>query len=239
MPDYDEDSFGTTRQAVLTLAAGVRSADSMFGPRATSIRSSICSARPPGGAEPANEAIYRVVTAGRHDGRYESRRKDVPVDGFWSITVYNKSGYFEKNPSGAYSVNNITGDPDPNGSVTVQFGGHDSMRRTRCRSRTDGTMPSALPATFRDPRRHLEVPRRDRDLTGALNHQQAAPNTLVEDLTEGVAGFSGIRTIWLRRRGSAHSVVAGAFRVRRERVRHIAGSRQSRPMRIVEPRSAI
>jgi hypothetical protein len=46
----------------------------------------------------------------------------VPVDGFWSISVYNVSGYFEKNALGAYSVNNVIATPNADGSVTVQFG---------------------------------------------------------------------------------------------------------------------
>ena len=39
--------------------------------------------------------------------------KDVPVDGFWSISVYNAKGFFEKNPLDAYSLNNLTAKPQP------------------------------------------------------------------------------------------------------------------------------
>ncbi len=49
--------------------------------------------------------------------------KDVPVDAFWSISVYNRDGYFEENEHGAYSVNNLAGTPNPDGSFTVHFGG--------------------------------------------------------------------------------------------------------------------
>ena len=34
--------------------------------------------------------------------------KDVPVDAFWSVSVYNAQGYFEKNPYDAYTINNLT-----------------------------------------------------------------------------------------------------------------------------------
>jgi hypothetical protein len=38
----------------------------------------------------------------------------VPVDGFWSISLYNAN---------TYSLNNLTAKANPDGSVTVQFGG--------------------------------------------------------------------------------------------------------------------
>jgi hypothetical protein len=49
--------------------------------------------------------------------------KAVPVDGFWSITVYNSEGYIQKNEYDAYSVNDITANKSADGSVAVQFGG--------------------------------------------------------------------------------------------------------------------
>jgi hypothetical protein len=47
----------------------------------------------------------------------------VPVDGFWSISLYNADGFFQANDRGTYSVNNITATPNDDCSVTVQFGG--------------------------------------------------------------------------------------------------------------------
>jgi hypothetical protein len=49
----------------------------------------------------------------------------VPVDGFWSITVYNAESYLQSNPNNAYSLNNITAAKSANGSITIQFGGCD------------------------------------------------------------------------------------------------------------------
>lgn len=57
----------------------------------------------------------------------------MPVDGFWSISLYNAEGYFEKNPYGAYSLNNITAAKSADGFVAVQFGG------------CDGKIPNCLP----------------------------------------------------------------------------------------------
>jgi hypothetical protein len=63
--------------------------------------------------------------------------RDVPVDGFWSISVYNAAGFFERNHRGAYSVNNITATPTGDGSITVHFGGCGDDR-PNCLPITDG-----------------------------------------------------------------------------------------------------
>ncbi len=49
--------------------------------------------------------------------------KNVPVDGFWSVSVYNAKGYFEKNAQNAYSLNNLTAHKGQDGAATIQFGG--------------------------------------------------------------------------------------------------------------------
>ena len=51
------------------------------------------------GLNPDKDAIYLNVTPGKNDGTtiYKLNVKDVPVDGFWSISLYNAEGYFEKN----------------------------------------------------------------------------------------------------------------------------------------------
>lgn len=62
------------------------------------------------GANPREETLYLNVVPERNDGEIIHRLTvgDVPVDGFWSISVYNKDGYFEPNALDAYSLNNIT-----------------------------------------------------------------------------------------------------------------------------------
>jgi para-nitrobenzyl esterase len=77
------------------------------------------------GGNPPSAAVYVSAYPKANDGKtaYKLTLKDVPVDGFWSISVYNAKGFFEKNSRGAYSVNNLTAKPDADGSVTVRFGG--------------------------------------------------------------------------------------------------------------------
>ncbi len=87
------------------------------------------------GCNPDKDALYENVTPDKNDGKtiYKLTAKDVPVDGFWSITVYNAKGYMEKNKYNAYSLNNITAKKDADGAVTVQFGG------------CNGKIPNCLP----------------------------------------------------------------------------------------------
>jgi para-nitrobenzyl esterase len=77
------------------------------------------------GGNPRSAADYQSFYPARNDGKTAHRLtvKDVPVDGFWSVSVYNAKGYFEKNGLGAYSLNNLTARAGPDGSVTIQFGG--------------------------------------------------------------------------------------------------------------------
>ena len=47
---------------------------------------------------------------------------DVPVDGFWSVSVYNSAGFFEPNARATYTVNSVTGVRDEDGTITIRFG---------------------------------------------------------------------------------------------------------------------
>lgn len=79
------------------------------------------------GGNPDKDATYLNVTPERNDGStvYKLNVRDVPVDAFWSVSVYNAEGYFEKNPENAYSINNLTAKKKSDGSIAIQFGGCD------------------------------------------------------------------------------------------------------------------
>ena len=79
------------------------------------------------GGNPDKDATYLSITPTDNNGTtiYRLHVKDVPVQAFWSISVYNAQGYFEKNPYNAYTLNDITAKKNADGSVDVQFGGCD------------------------------------------------------------------------------------------------------------------
>jgi len=78
---------------------------------------------------PAKDATYLTRTPKQNDGTTPQvlTVKDVPVDSFWSVSIYNKDGYYEKNPSGTYVINDRNADTDPDGSITIHFGGDTSQ----------------------------------------------------------------------------------------------------------------
>ncbi len=90
------------------------------------------------GANPDKDARYVSVSPEKNDGTTIYKLTvpaNVPVGGFWSITVYNAKGYLEPNRLNAYSINNITAQKSTTGIVNVQFGG------------CDGKVPNCLPIT--------------------------------------------------------------------------------------------
>jgi hypothetical protein len=128
-PDYDAGSLDATRKALLELAKHAGGFDHAFGSKTDvdPVRHLLGAAAGWGGL-PDQEASYVSVEPGKPVGEYKLTVKDVPVDGFWSISVYNADGFFEPNDRNAYSVNNLTATPNDDGSVTVHFGGCDDDR---------------------------------------------------------------------------------------------------------------
>ena len=136
VPNWDQASQKKVRDALLVLATTLPDTRNAFGPRGQvdPVRRLIQAAAAWGG-NPDKEALYLSVTPPRNDGStvYTLNVGNVPVDGFWSISVYNAEGYYEKNPYNAYTLNSITAKKNNEGSIVVQFGG------------CDGKIPNCLP----------------------------------------------------------------------------------------------
>jgi hypothetical protein len=126
-PEWDGTSLETVRGALNVLAATKSDTSGFFGEKAklNPIDHLLGTAYGWGGL-PRDAAVYQGGMPQLNDGKtpYTLTVREAPVDGFWSITVYNAKGYMEPNPLNAYSVNNVTAKPNPDGSVTVHFGGN-------------------------------------------------------------------------------------------------------------------
>jgi len=130
VPQWDQASLKKIRDALNALVAanGGLNSSRMFGRKdeVDEVQHLIGTAAGWGG-NPAADAMYLGGEAENSDGKaaYRLTLKDVPVDGFWSVSVYNKDGFFDKNPQNAYTLNNVTAKPGADGSVTIQFGACD------------------------------------------------------------------------------------------------------------------
>jgi hypothetical protein len=127
-PAWDSASLGRIRAALNALveANGGLDSERMFGKRdeVDPVQHLLGTAAGWGG-NPRDTALYVGGAPEQNDGKtaYTLTVKDVPVDGFWSVSVYNKDGYFVKNAKNAYTLNNVTAKPNADGSVTIRFGG--------------------------------------------------------------------------------------------------------------------
>ena len=162
VPKWDPVSQKKVRDALIVLGTTLTDTSRSFGTKdQVEPIQRLISAATTWGGNPRKDAIYLNFTPPKNDGNtiYKLNVKDVPVDGFWSVSLYNKEGYYEKNPYNAYSLNNITSKKNADGSVTIQFGG------------CDGKMPelpadhewlelhrAALSAARRNPERQVEIP---------------------------------------------------------------------------------
>jgi hypothetical protein len=136
VPNWDKASQDKVRDALLVLASTLPDQRRMFGSKSEvdPVRFVIGAAMGWAG-NPDKDATYLIGTPAKNDGQtiHELVVKDVPVDGFWSVSLYNEKGYFEKNKYNAYSFNNVTAKKRDDGSVRLQFGG------------CDGKVPNCLP----------------------------------------------------------------------------------------------
>jgi hypothetical protein len=126
LPAWDKQSLDGCRTALQNLGLYVPDALHAFGNdnEVDPVRHLIGTARGWGGNR-TEDAHYMFGYVEKNDGLtpYIMQLNDVPVDGFWSISVYNASGFFEPNDYDAYSLNGTTAKPDADGKFTIRFGG--------------------------------------------------------------------------------------------------------------------
>lgn len=138
--NWDAESYGKARNALLALGETLPDMNRAFG-RAGEVDpvEHLIGAAMAWGGLPRTEATYLNITPARNDGStvYRLRVGAVPVDAFWSVTVYDRDGKLVPNPQRLYSLNSVTVRTARDHSATVQFGGC-APRQQNCLPVTPG-----------------------------------------------------------------------------------------------------
>jgi hypothetical protein len=126
IPNWEEESLNKTRNLILALAKDIPNSKGCFGTQSevTEMRQIIGTAGGYGG-NPEKDALYLNLNPPNDDGKqaYTLTLKDVPVDAFWSVSLYNEKGYYEVNPFNSYNINSVNAKKNADGSATIHFGG--------------------------------------------------------------------------------------------------------------------
>ncbi|MFB6140120.1 MAG: DUF1214 domain-containing protein [Halosimplex sp.] len=131
IPDWERESLGELREALVTVGETMDDLGGVYGDvdEVDPVKHYVGSvAFGPGGIPEPSEALLVMRYPEQNDGDTPytltiDEPDRVPVDGFWSVTVYDGNWYLTDNEYDAYSVSNVTAERDDDGSVTIHFGG--------------------------------------------------------------------------------------------------------------------
>lgn len=125
IPNWDRQSHKELFDALVTIGKTMDDFGGAYGDvdEVNPVKFLLASVTPFG--FPESEVVFLSRVPEQNDGEtpHTLTVQDVPVDGFWSVTVYNSDWYLEENEYDAYSVNNVTAERNDDGNVTVHFGG--------------------------------------------------------------------------------------------------------------------
>lgn len=124
-PSYDQESFDATTKSLVELGQGLTDNSKAAGTKeqVNPIKQLILSAYGFGTLPETESFLVTIEPNLPADKAYSLTVKDVPVDGFWSLAMYDKDGYFNENEYLSYGFGDRTAAKSPDGSITLNFGG--------------------------------------------------------------------------------------------------------------------
>ena len=133
LPNWDQAALEEMRDALKVLGKYLPSRDQSYGAsieEVDPVAYLIGASDAWGGWHPSN-ATYLTFFPSMNDGdtAHVLTLNDVPSGpgAFWSISVYDKEGYFQKNAFDKYVINSLNAETAEDGSVTIHFGGDPSQ----------------------------------------------------------------------------------------------------------------
>ncbi|WP_254532921.1 DUF1214 domain-containing protein [Natrinema gelatinilyticum] len=128
IPNWDQQSFKQIDDALTTVFTTLENFSGAYGDvdQVEPVKFFIASPSGWTGVPQPSEALFLQQIPTQNDGTTPHEltvNEDVPVDGFWSVSVYNPDLYFEENEYDAYTINNVTAERADDGSITINFGG--------------------------------------------------------------------------------------------------------------------
>jgi hypothetical protein len=127
LKDWDEKSMLAMRKAYNALGSAATSSANFFGVKCdrSYLDASMGVAVGWGGMQ-RKDALYLPTQVEKNDGKTAytiTVPKEIPVDGFWSVTIYNQERFMVPNEHNSYSLNSLTAKKNADGTSTLHLGG--------------------------------------------------------------------------------------------------------------------
>ncbi len=124
---WNEDEMLSIRKAYNTLGSAASSSASYFGVKCDrSYLDDAMGVAVGWGGMQQKDALYLPTQVAKNDGKTAytiTVPKEVPVDGFWSVTIYNQERFMVKNEYNSYALNSLTAEKNADGTSTLHLGG--------------------------------------------------------------------------------------------------------------------
>ena len=128
LQDWNEDEMLAMRKAYNILGSAASSSSKFFGVKDdNSYLDKAMGVAVGWGGMQEKDARYIPAQVAKNDGKTAytiTVPKDVPVDGFWSVTIYNQERFMVLNEYNSYAFNSLTAKKNEDGTTTLHLGGN-------------------------------------------------------------------------------------------------------------------